>query len=173
MHPSPAQMERTMEVEAVPAPRALNKPVPTAPPPPVRQWSCAVVARLLTGLMQRPVTSEEITRRTVGLGLSRHPGHELCLKAMARLFLSAYQLPAHIEEGTLALLESHLAADRRTWIVLDENAYQVVGLSQEPLGAKRVAVRPVGDRFVLEKHLAVDEFVATWKEAGSLLAAVV
>jgi len=161
-----------MEVEAVtPAPRS-KRPSPIHTAPPSRSWGCDIVAHLLTGLVQRPVTAEEVVRKAVGLGLLRHPAlgrsGELDIKATARLLLSAYHLPAHIEQGTLLLLESHLAAGRRAWVVLQEQettaVYQVVSTSTSGL-----ALREVGSRFVVEECLSAEQFVERWTLAGCLL----
>jgi hypothetical protein len=158
-----------MKVEAVAA--GLNTAKSSsrcfAPPPP-RLWTCTIVAQFLTGLLRRPVAAEEVQRRAVGLGLSRHPGGDLCFQSIARLFLSAYHLPAHIEEGTLPLLESHLAAGRRTWAVLrdEPTVYQIIGLHQEPFGELLISIRAVGNPFVVERLLPVEAFVERWREVG-------
>jgi hypothetical protein len=163
----------TMQVEAVAAaPR--SQPVPIAPPPP-QSWGCHIVARLLSGLLRRPVTTEEILHKAIALGLLRQPGlgrsAELDTRATARLLLSGYQLPAHIEEGSLLLLESHLAGGRRAWVVLQRNetavVYQVFSRPLDPSAG--MSLREVGGRFVVEEHLSVERFVECWTAAGRLL----
>lgn len=167
-----------MPVEAVAAAPRAARPLPVQfVPPPARSWACEIVARLVTGLVQRPVTADEIQRRAVGLGLLRHPAlgrtGELDAKSIARLLLSAYHLPAHLEYGTVPLLEAHLAGGRRAWVVLPNGetttVYQVISLSRDPFGEIRVAVREVGDRFVVEEQLPVDRFAERWAAAGGLL----
>jgi hypothetical protein len=161
-----------MEVEAVAAAPPSQRPLPSRTAPPLQSWDCDIIARLLTGPVQRPVTADEVLHRAVGLGLLRHPAlgrsAALDIKATARFLLSAYRLPAHLEEGTLVLLEDHLAAGRRAWVVLQDQetmtVYQVVNLS-----ANDLALREVGGRFVVDERLPAEEFVERWSAAGGLL----
>jgi hypothetical protein len=167
--PDETEGSSTMKVEAAATAPATSQSLPRcyAPPPP-RLWTCAVVAQFLTGLLHRPVAAEEVQRRAVGLGLSRHPGGDLCFQSIARLFLSAYRLPAHIEEGTLPLMESHLAAGRRSWVVLRDpvSVCQVIGLYREPFGEVQVSIRDVGNPFVVEQPLPAEVFVERWEALG-------
>lgn len=164
-----------MEVEAVAAAPRTDRllPVQTAP----RSWACEIVARLLSGLVQRPVTADEVLQKAVALGLLRHPAlgcsAELDIKSTARLLLSAYHLPAHIEEGALPLLEGHIADGRRVWVVLPHEAtttvHQIISLAPDPFGGMALALRPVGARFVVEERLSAERFVERWTAAGCLL----
>jgi hypothetical protein len=167
--PNETEGSSTMKVEAVATALNTGKSSPRCfAPPPSRLWTCTIVAQFLTGLLRRPVAAEEVQRRAVGLGLSRYPGGDLCFQSIARLFLSAYHLPAHIEEGTLPLLESHLTAGRRTWVVLrdEPTVYRIIGLQKEPFGELLVLVRAVGSPFVIEQQLPAEAFVERWRGVG-------
>jgi hypothetical protein len=127
------------------------------------------------------VSDQEILHKAVGLGLLRQPSPgrsgELDTRSTARLLLTGYQLPAHIEEGSLLLLQAHLASGRRAWVVLrnetdtETTVYQVSGLSPEPFASTSLLLREVGARFVVEQRLPADDFVERWTAAGSLLVA--
>jgi hypothetical protein len=144
-------------------------------------WPVAVAARLLEGLLRYPVTAQQVRDRTISLGLLRHPtpgqAVELTAKALSRLLLFGYHLPAHAGGGTLPELEEQLRAGRRVFVLTVEGdtalVYQVLEVRSEPLAEMSVAVREVGTPFVLERSLALESFAAGWAAAGNALAVAV
>lgn len=161
---------------------AMKGDIVSVPPPgakPLRRSSrardrCAgsVLARVLTALLLRPVTSEEVQERSVGFGLARPPqsGEELFLttKAASRLFLAAYQLPSQATIGTWLSLLDLLRARCLVFVPLTaaRRVVQVHGVAADNSPAPDVVISEAE-----VAHLPLDRFAVDWDTAGRLLLA--
>jgi hypothetical protein len=102
-------------------------------------WTPTLLAQALTFLLGRDISPGQVQEKAVGLGLLRQPSGEgpiaLRSRAAARLLL-AHQLPAFVENGSLAVLRDHCLAGRWTFVVLAEAEpllFQVRGMDPEML----------------------------------------
>jgi hypothetical protein len=150
-------------------PQAGRSAVPDAAPE-LPACPPAVAARVLTALLVRPVTDDEVLTRAVGLGLVRQPAPgqpaRLSAQAVSRLFLAGYRLPAHVEAGTLPGLLGHLEAGRDVFVLLQEadvGLWQVRAAAGE-LGFLVGAAEPA-------RLLAPEAFARAWAAAGNYLIA--
>jgi hypothetical protein len=89
---------------------------------PPQAWDLALVAPVVSCLLGRALAVEEVRDKAAGLGLLRCPAPgqkiELTAKALSRLFLAGYRIPAHAIAGTLSAACLHVAQDRRVFVCL-------------------------------------------------------
>jgi hypothetical protein len=142
----------------------------------------STLASVLSCLLQRPVAAEQVSDRSVGLGLARPPapGQPLALAAQAasRLFLAGYGLPALADRGTWELLGEHLRACRHVFALLrpegpDESegkeALHLHDLPVEETADARVVGSPPGGTLPTVCALPLARFRELWAEAGQLM----
>jgi hypothetical protein len=131
-----------------------------------------VAARVLAALLPQPPGMEEVLARAVSLGLLRQPppGEPAALSplALSRLFLVGYRVPAHVEAGTLPLLQKHLLAGRCVFVLLDgEGLLRVQGTADELGFPVSVPAEPGGGT----RLLTPETFARAWVPAGNFLIA--
>jgi hypothetical protein len=136
--------EAVMGGEAVASPaRGLSRPPGTEPVAAEAACALEAVAAVLSRLLRRAVSAEEVGERAVGLGLMRlpEPGAAplLTAEAASRLLLAGYRLPAQAGPGTLPELREHLAAGRHAFVLLGmAGAWQVHALVTDLDGSTRL-----------------------------------
>ena len=160
---------------------------PSAPEPDPALPSCPpeVAARVLGALLSHAVGAEEVLARAVALGLLRQPPPgepaRLTPLALSRLFLAGYCVPAHVEAGTLPVLQKHLQAGRSTFVLLDRQTLEP-GADPAELELFRVQgttddlgflVGLPADPGMGARLLAPDVFARAWAPAGNFLVAAV
>jgi hypothetical protein len=132
----------------------------------------AVVAQVLTALLSRPVTDDEVVARAVGLGLLRQPAPaqpaRLSAQAVSRLFLAGYCLPAHVEAGTLRALHGHLAAGRDVFVLLQEPVAELLRV-RAAAGDLGLLVGATGPSAEPARVLSQEAFTRAWAAAGNYL----
>jgi hypothetical protein len=152
--------------------RAAPEPLPALP-------ACApeVVAHVLGALLPQPVTSDEVMARAVNLGLlclpeSNQPAR-LTARVVSRLLLAGYRLPAHVEAGSIAALQTHLRTGRHASVLLHDPETTAGGPellhvhdSATDLG---FLVRPPGEPARPARLMAPEAFVQHWAAAGNFL----
>src|SRR5271166_3615039 len=108
-----------MDVQVL-RPERLLPAADTGPDSPPPTWDLALVAPVVSCLLGRALAVEEVRDKAAGLGLLRCPAPgqkiELTAKALSRLFLAGYRIPAHAIAGTLSAAWLHLAQDRRVFV---------------------------------------------------------
>lgn len=143
-------------------------------------WEPALLARVLTRLLGAPVGDVEVQRRAISLGLTHVPANgqaaPLTAQAVSRLFLAAYRVPAHVDQGTERSLRQHLRADCVVWLVLDADPalppeqalsrlHQIVSLGE------LAVVREFDEPSAQTETLSPDDFMSRWEASGRLLLA--
>jgi hypothetical protein len=125
----------------------------TQPPGPC---SLEAIARVLSCLLRRPVSLEQVREKAVGLGLLHHAecgdGGELTAQAVSRLLLAGYHLPAQVEVGTLPLLAEHARAQRLVFVLPgapEESDGLDTGLASPVLQVHKVQDAGPGDSWFL------------------------
>jgi hypothetical protein len=136
----------------LPAPdTGLDSPPPT--------WDLAFVAPVVSGLLGRALAVEQVRDKAAGLGLLRCPelGQkiELTAKALSRLFLAGYRIPAHAITGTLSAACLHIAQDRRVFVCsahlrntplsdpLEASLLEAVRIDSDSSGPVSILLRPL------------------------------
>lgn len=93
-------------------------------PPPVEEpalaaWPVTAVARVLTALRPNAAEPDAVQRKAIALGLLRQPEAGLpavlTARALSRLFLAGYQLPAHVLPSSFNSVREHIRAGRRVF----------------------------------------------------------
>jgi hypothetical protein len=133
-------------------------------------------SRVLRALLEYPIQPEQVRDRAISLGLLRHPPSgepgELTTKTFSRLLLVGYHLPALADVGTRPVLQDHLRAGRRAFVLQNEaesvSVWQVLDLHSEQFG-EAVTVREAGTPFVLQKRLTLEGFADRWAAVGNAL----
>jgi hypothetical protein len=144
---------------------------------------CALgaVARVLSSLLQREVSEDEVRDRAVGLGLLRQPGSEegagLTAQAVSRLLLAGYHLPAQVEPADLAALAGHLHTRRLVFLFADglqlaprPAAFQVHGCNGTGAGDGWLLLTEASASARGVQSVPLDDhFAESWAAAGNLL----
>lgn len=95
--------------------------------PSLGSWDPALVAPLVSTLLAAPVGAEDLRRRAIGLGLLSEPPAgrpcELSARALSRLFLVGYRLPAHVEHGNFESLCRHVRERRLVFVLFPSTAF--------------------------------------------------
>lgn len=154
------------------------------------RWDVATAAHVLSRLLPAPVAAAEVRRRAIALGLLHEPSPgaptELTAKALSRLFLAGYHLPAQAEHGSLQRLQHHLRERRQVFVswrmpelesgpesAAAELIYQVCDqqhvANQEPVVLLSQPDMPEGTI----RPLALHEFLAGWEATGYRLVVAV
>jgi hypothetical protein len=81
------------------------------------------MALVLSEILERPLSPEEVWHKAVGLGLVRGLGEGespgLTAQAASRLLLAGYGIPGHVEPGTVDALGIHWQRHRHVFVLLD------------------------------------------------------
>ena len=126
---------------------------------PPQTWDLALVAPVVSSLLGRALAVEEVRDKAAGLGLLRCPAlgqkMELTAKALSRLFLAGYRIPAHAIAGTLSAACLHFARDRQVFACLerppslavsntcDTSVFEVVSIDSDSCDPISILFRPL------------------------------
>jgi hypothetical protein len=156
---------------APPEPDPLS---PIAAQPGPDAWEPVLVAQVVSELLARPITAQEIFQRAVGLGLARWTSRPdfLTAKAVCRLFLAAYRLAAFADGGTVQSVRSHLAGGCTMLVCLRSATiadgpvlvYQILAMpaGDGPMAMVQLRCLPLGENL----EVSLDQFAGRWVSAG-------
>jgi hypothetical protein len=174
-----------MEAEAVGSPQRSAGRLPGREPPvPPAQWPVRALARVVSALVGRNLSAEQLAQRAVGLGVARQPAAaddlHLTPRAASRLLLAGYRLPAQVERGEVPAMCRHLSQGRRVFLVARPD--------QPSNGAVRPAAfeawlwpedGPAGPQLLLaepgepqmSRHASQEALSRTWSAGAGLIVA--
>jgi hypothetical protein len=110
-----------LRITTWPRVRSARTPQP-APEAALGPGGLEALARVLSALLCKRTSADQVRQKALGLGLLRQPGPgeqpEFSARTASRHFLAGYQLPASVEVGTLANLRDHLDGGRQVYVLL-------------------------------------------------------
>lgn len=151
-------------------PRASQKKRSTVA---VSPWTVPVLARVVSTLLDYPVSVDQLRERAMALGLSRQPWPgkvgRLTARAAARLLLAGYRLPAHLDHGGLDQVRKNLLVGRQVMVVLPQAdrrpaLFRVRSMELGPEGPVWLVLAGIGSRQPGEMvHWPGDLFSRQWR----------
>jgi hypothetical protein len=136
-------------------------------------WTPPILAQALQTLLPEAISAAQVRDRAIALGLVRHshvdPGPELTARAVARLLLAGYQLPATVESGTFASLTDHHRAGRRVFVIVAEptpELLQVRAVAEVPPDTLLTLAEPEAPAL---RCWPLERFRAAWARSGNSL----
>jgi hypothetical protein len=149
----------------------------------VSPWTVPVLARIVSTLVDYPVSVDQLRERAMALGLARQPWPgrvgRLSGRAAARLLLAGYRLPAHLDHGGLDQVRKNLLAGRQVFVVLPQAdrrpaVFRVRSMEHGPEGPVWLVLACIGSRQPGEMiHWPGDLFSRQWQltDHGMVVAA--
>jgi hypothetical protein len=156
---------------------------------PLGSWEMRPAAQVISTLLHRDFSPEQVIHRAVALGLLRccqpvgRP--RLTNQTASRLFLAGFGLPAQVEIGSLATIKTHLTEGRQVFVLLqdrpdlsfpltepgDQHLLQAQALLQETDTEVGFLLTDPDDAPLYWYRLPRDQFEAAWAANGNLLVA--
>jgi hypothetical protein len=169
-------------ISPVPAPATL----PTLPEPVLLDWSIEAAARVLSRLLERPLTCEQVLEKALAFGLVCAPAEgvpvSLTAQGLCRLFLAVYHIPAHLDFGTLQGIADYLGQGCLVFACLHDCAVDNAAPTKEAHGPQCLyqvlECDPRTNSVTLAQHpgprsevvhLPLAQFEAVWKTGGQEL----